>query len=268
MSRVPAGMTVQRLTAGLNTIYPAVERESKSQVSPPGRPDRAYLESLENGVSAIRSRFSKPLYVLLTMTALILLIACANIANLLLARSVARHREVAVRLSLGAERGCVLRQLLTESTLIALLGAAASLPVYFACTRGLLAFLQSGSDPNVFLNTTADWRLIAAALGIVCCTVLLFGFAPALRASRCDLNPALSGHSQRFAAKIAFGKFVVAVQISLSLVLLLGAALLSRSLTICVPSIPASAAIICSSPIWTPRKAFTRMPMLSAFSTP
>jgi predicted permease len=164
------------------------------------------------------------------MTALILLIACANIANLLLARSVVRHREVAVRLSLGAERGRVLRQLLTESVLIATLGAAASVPVYLACTRGLLAFLQSGLDSDVFLNTAPDWRLVAAAVSVVCCTVLLFGFAPALRASRCDMNIALNENSLRFAPKTAFGKLIVAVQVSLSLVLLLGAALLSRSL--------------------------------------
>ncbi len=230
MARVPAGMTTERLTAGLNTLYPALKRESKFQGSQPGQPDRLYLEPLKNGVSAIRTRFSKPLYVLLAMTVLILLIACANIANLLLARSVVRHREVAVRLSLGAERGRVLRQLLTESALIAILGAAVSVPIYLACTRGLLRFLQSGADSDVFLNTTPDWRLVAAAFGAVCCTVLLFGFAPALRGSRCDLNASLSEKNQRLTAKTSFGNFVVAVQISLSLVLLLGAALLSRSL--------------------------------------
>ncbi len=230
MTRVPAGMTPQTLAAGLTTTYAALRRESRFADTDPGRADALYLEPLERGVSAIRSRFAKPLYVLLAMTGLILVIACANIANLLLARSVVRYREVAVRLSLGAERGRVLRQLLTESVLVALLGAMASVPVYLACTKGLLVFLQSGSDPDVFLNTAPDWRLIAAGVGVICCTVLLFGLAPALRASQCDLNIALSENSQRLAAKTSFGKFVVAVQISLSLVLLLGAALLSRSL--------------------------------------
>ncbi|MBV9501084.1 MAG: ABC transporter permease [Acidobacteriaceae bacterium] len=229
-TRIPAGMTAQNVAAGLNTTYAALRRESKFADSGPARADPLYLKPLAQGVSAIRNRFAKPLYVLLTMTGLILLIACANIANLLLARSVVRYREVAVRLSLGAERGRVFRQLLTESTLVALLGAIASVPVYLACTKGLLAFLQSGADSDIFLNTAPDWRLIAAGVGIVCCTVLLFGFAPALRVSRCDLNMALSENSQRLAAKTSFGKFVVGAQIGFSLVLLLGAALLSRSL--------------------------------------
>lgn len=230
VARVPPGMTAQRLTAGLNTINPAIRRESVLSSEEAAKPDRLYLEGMATGVSAIRDRFGKPLYILLVMTGLILIIACANIANLLLVRSIARQREIAVRLSLGAKRSRVLRQLLTESALIAVLGALVSVPVYVACTRGLVAFLASGSDPNVFLDTTPDWRFITGALVVLCGTVLIFGLVPALRGLRCDLNIALSESSQRLAAKTVFAKVVVAAQISLSLILLLGAALLSRSL--------------------------------------
>src|SRR5581483_4916380 len=97
------------------------------------------------------------------------------------------------------------------------------------CTRGLLLFLRS-ADANVFLDISPDRRVLAGAFAMVCCTVLLFGFAPAIRATRCDLNSALSETSGRLSTTTLFGKFVVAVQIGLSLILLLGASLLSRSL--------------------------------------
>ncbi len=230
MFRLPPNVPVQELTSRLNAMYPEIRKAVEPSPAEAAKPDRLYAQSAATAVSAVRDRFSRPLYVLLTMTGLILVIACANLANLLLARSVVRSRELAIRLSIGAKRARILRQLLTESTLIALLGACVSVPIYFVCTRGLVAFLQSGSDPNVFLDTAPDWRLVAAALALLTCTVLLFGFGPAWRAVRIDLNAALSESSQRLTAKTSFGRAIVAVQISLSLVLLLGATLLARSL--------------------------------------
>lgn len=229
MSRAPSSAAVRALVANLNTAYPSLRK----QIEPPAeaaKPERLYAESVQTGVSAIRDRFSKPLYVLLTMTGFILLIACANLANLLLARSVVRYREIAIRLSIGAHRGRILRQLLTESALIGVLGGCAGIPVYFACTAGLIAFLQSGSDANIFLDTRPDWRFIAGVVTLLFSTVLLFGFVPALRAVRTDLNSALSEGNQRLTGKTSFANAIVAVQISLSLVLLLGATLLARSL--------------------------------------
>lgn len=230
MARVQPNMSVRRLTADLNTVYPSLRKQIDPISSESSKPDGLYAESVATGVSAIRQRFSKPLYVLLTMTGFVLLIACANLANLLLARSVVRYREVAVRLSLGAHHGRILRQLLTESALIGLIGACAGIPIYFACTLGLIAFLQSGSDPNVFLDIKPDWRFVAAVIVLLFSTVLLFGFVPALRTIRSDLNAALSEGSRRLAAKTSLGKLVVTVQVSLSLALLLGATLLARSL--------------------------------------
>jgi putative ABC transport system permease protein len=230
MARVPASVPVREFIANLNTAYPSIRQHIEPPATEGVRPERLYAQSAATGISAIRERFSKPLFVLLTMTVLILLIACANLANLLLARSVVRYREMAIRLSMGAHRGRILRQLLTESALLGALGAGAGIPVYFACTVGLLAFLRSGFDPNVFLDTRPDWRFLAGVVALLFSTVLLFGFVPAWRAIHSDLNTALSESSQRLAARTSFGKVVVAIQISLSLVLLLGATLLSRSL--------------------------------------
>ncbi|MGA8026824.1 MAG: ABC transporter permease [Bryobacteraceae bacterium] len=230
MARIPPSGSISELTARLNAIYPPIRRAVDPSPSEAAKPDRLYLESATTGVSAIRGHFSKPLYVLLTMTGLILLIACANLANLLLARSVVRYRELAIRLSIGASRGRILRQLLTESALVAVLGTCAGVPIYLACTRGLIAFLQSGSNQILFLDTAPDWPFVVGILALLSLTVLLFGFAPAWQAIRTGLNTALSESSHRLAAKTSFGRVVVAVQISLSLVLLLGATLLSRSL--------------------------------------
>ncbi len=230
MARVPPSVPVRELMAQLNTVYPSLRKQLEPPADEARKPDRLYAQSAATGVSAIRERFSKPLYVLLAITGLILLIACANLANLLLARSVFRHREMAIRLSMGAHGGRILRQLLTESMLIALLGGCAGIPFYFACTNGLITFLKSGSDPNIFLDTSGDWRFAGGVVGLLLLTVLLFGFVPAFRAMRSGLNLGLSEGGQRVAARTSFGKAVVAVQISLSLVLLLGATLLSRSL--------------------------------------
>ncbi len=230
MARAPSNAAAQALVAKLKVVYSSRRKQIEPSTSETAKPDRLYAVSAARGLSAVRERFSKPLYVLLTMTGLILLIACANLANLLLARSVVRYRDLAIRLSIGAHQGRILRQLLTESALIGMVGGCAGIPIYFGCTMGLLAFLRSGSDANVFLDTKPDWRFIAGAVALLFSTVLLFGLLPALRVIRSDLNSALSETSLRLAAKASFGKVVVAIQISLSLVLLLGATLLSRSL--------------------------------------
>lgn len=137
---------------------------------------------------------------------------------------------MAIRVSIGAHRARILRQLLTESALIGLLGTCAGIPIYFACTVGLVNFLRSRFDPNVYLDTTPDWLFLAGVAALLFSTVLIFGLAPALRSARSDLNSALSENSQRLAAKTSFGKVVLAVQLTLSFVLLVGATLLSRSL--------------------------------------
>ncbi len=180
------------------------------------------------GLGSLRRQYSKPLYVLLTMVGLILAIACANIANLLLARAAARRREMAVRLSLGAGRFRVVRQLLTESVMLASLGGA--LGVLFAIwgVRSLTFLLSKGRE-NFTLHAELNWNVlgVTAALSVVC--GLIFGLAPAIQATRPDVMPALKnrrGSGPRRRAQ----HFLVVAQIAISFLILVAAGLFVRTL--------------------------------------
>ena len=180
------------------------------------------------GLGSLRRQYSKPLYVLLTMVGLILAIACANIANLLLARAAARRREMAVRLSLGAGRFRVVRQLLTESVMLASLGGA--LGVLFAIwgVRSLTLLLSNGQQ-NFTLHAELNWNVlgVTAALSVVC--GLLFGLAPAIQSTRPDVMPALKsgrgGGPRRRAQHV-----LVVAQIAVSFLILVAAGLFVRTL--------------------------------------
>src|SRR5438105_459488 len=180
------------------------------------------------GLGSLRRKYSKPLYVLLTMVGLILAIACANIANLLLARAAARCREMAVRLSLGAGRFRVVRQLLTESLMLASLGGA--LGVLFAIwgVRSLTLLLSDGQE-NFTLHAELNWSVlgVTAALSVVC--GLLFGLAPAIQSTRPDVMPALKngrGSGPRRRAQ----QVLVVAQIAISFLILVAAGLFVRTL--------------------------------------
>jgi macrolide transport system ATP-binding/permease protein len=180
------------------------------------------------GLGSLRREYSKPLYVLLAMVGLILAITCANIANLLLARAAARRREIALRLSLGAGRLRVVRQLLTESVMLASLGGA--LGVLFAIwgVRSL-TFLFSGGQENFTLRAELNWHVlgVTAALSVVC--GLLFGLAPAIQSTRPDIMPALKdgrgGGRRRHAQNV-----LVVAQIAMSFGILVAAGLFVRTL--------------------------------------
>ena len=180
------------------------------------------------GLGGLRRQYSKPLYVLLTMVGLILAIACANIANLLLARAAARRREMAVRLSLGAGRFRVVRQLLTESVMLASLGGA--LGVLFAIwgVRSLTLLLSNGQQ-NFTLHAELNWNVlgVTAALSVVC--GLLFGLAPAIQSTRPDVMPALKsgrgGGPRRRAQHV-----LVVAQIAISFFILVVTGLFVRTL--------------------------------------
>ncbi|MBL0161124.1 MAG: ABC transporter permease [Bryobacterales bacterium] len=180
------------------------------------------------GLGSLRREYSKPLYVLLAMVALILAITCANIANLLLARASARRREMAVRLSLGAGRLRVVRQLLTESVMLASLGGA--LGVLFAIwgVRSL-TFLFSRGQENFTLHAELNWHVlgVTAALSVVC--GLLFGLVPAIQSTRPDVMPALKNGRGGGARHRAQNVLVVA-QIAISFLILVAAGLFVRTL--------------------------------------
>lgn len=188
------------------------------------------------GLDSLRRRYSKPLYVLLTLVGLILALACANVANLLLARAAARGREIALRLSVGASRARVLRQLLTESVLLSSLGGI--LGVFFALwgIRFLTLLLASGRA-NFTLRADLNWHVLGVAAALSLVTGVLFGLAPALQALRVDVMPALKGLRrssagiQPFFRRVSLSQMLVAGQIAITLVLLFAAGLFVRTLS-------------------------------------
>jgi predicted permease len=192
---------------------------------------RAALLSGVKGFSAVSSQLFQPLMILLCASGLVLLLACANVAGLLLARASGRQRETAVRLALGAGRGRLMRQLLTENLLLALLGGAAGLCLGLAGSRALVSLLPGDGPQPLAIDITPDWRmfLFAGALSLI--TGLIFGLGPALAASGRALVPALRGPalSVRW-RRLDSRRLLVAAQVALSVVLLVAVALLTRSL--------------------------------------
>ena len=192
---------------------------------------RVDLTSAAGGLPGLKVRYAAPLSILMGIVALVLLIACANIANMLFARGVARGRELAVRQALGATRQRIVVQLLTESCLLSAAGAALGIVLAW---RGLHLLLVLGSQgPETMpLDLSPDYRVLTFTLLITIVTALLFGIAPALRASRLELTPALrDGHGASSAAsRGALSRSLIAGQIALSILLLAMAGLFVRSL--------------------------------------
>jgi predicted permease len=190
------------------------------------------LESGHSGYTGLRHRFRQPLVVLMTIVAVVLLIACANVASLLLARAAARAREFSVRSALGAGRLRLIRQLLTESMLLAGMSGLLGLLFAQAGTRGLLSFMELQANPISF-NLAPDMRVLLFTMGAALITGILFGLAPAFRSSRIDLASALKGSSGTLAGSASrqrLNQALVVTQVALSLVLLIGAGLFVRTL--------------------------------------
>ncbi len=189
------------------------------------------------GFSRVRATFGTPLLTLMGGVAVLLLIVCANVANLLLARSVSRSREMTVRVAIGAGRLRIVRQLLTEALILALLGTAGGLAIAWYGSRLLLA-LASTSPEAMPLAVRLDLPVLAFTVLACVIAVLVFGLAPALSASRVDLASAMRSHARsvtsagggRHGARISLGQLLIAGQVALSLVLLVASALLVRSL--------------------------------------
>ena len=183
------------------------------------------------GLAHASRNFAQPIYLLSALTAFVLLLACANLANLLLARSAARQREMSVRLALGASRSRIVRQVLTESLLLSSLGGLAGLVLGYLGRNIIPHLLSSAWEPTP-LNTRFDLRIFAFAAGISLFTGILFGLAPAWQATRTDVNTGLkdSTASSTRRRKGLAGKSIVVFQIALSMLLIVSAGLFTRTL--------------------------------------
>jgi predicted permease len=190
------------------------------------------VEAAAMGFSGLRNDFSTALVVLMCMVGLVLLIACANVANLLIARAFARQREIAVRLSLGASRGRLVQQLLVESLTLSFIGAVVGVFLAVALTQSLLTLIPAGSSP-LLISPRPDLRILAFTLVLTSLTGVIFGLLPALRASRIDLWETLKvtvGSIAGSSGSLILRKGLVTAQVALSFLLLFGAGLFVRSL--------------------------------------
>ena len=236
MARLKPGVTLPEATANANLLFQEILRNSSGvpltqENLQKLNATRVELNPMANGFSRLRFQFSEPLKVLMAIVVLVLLISCANIANLLMARSTARVRELAVRQALGAGRSRLIRQLLTESLVLALAGGALGIAFASAVSHFLVRMVSDGREA-LQLDVPVDLRLLLFTLAVTMATALLFGAVPAFQATRLNLSGSLKdGRSQGSAtAKRSLAKTLVVSQVALSLVLLAGAGLFVRSL--------------------------------------
>ncbi|MBS1800220.1 MAG: ABC transporter permease [Acidobacteria bacterium] len=236
MGRLKPGVSPAQATANVNVLYQQIIRGfSDADLSQRNvaHLDKAHVTLLPmaTGFSQLRRQFSEPLHLLMGITALVLLIACANIANLLLARSTARARELAVRQALGARRIRIVRQLLTESLLLAFIGGLLGVGLAVFADRLLLRMISGGADV-IPLDVSLNTRLLLFTFTVTVATAVLFGIIPALRATRVELTDALKDGrgSSNGTARSPLGKALIVTQVAISLVLMVGAMLFVRTL--------------------------------------
>ncbi len=238
LGRMKPGWTIEKTAAQLRAISPAVFQES-IYAKWDGDNRKSFLNfqlgafPAEAGFSELRRQYENPLTLLQATAGLVLQIACANLANLMLARASARERELAVRLALGASRARLIRQLLTESLLLAAGGTLAGAALAPYASRFLVSFVSTAAAP-VFVDLHMDWRTFAFLAAVTFTTCLLFGLAPALKATRtAPINAMKAGGraSTQGRERLTLRRALVVSQVALSLVLLVGSLLFVRSLT-------------------------------------
>jgi predicted permease len=226
--RLKPGVNVEQAQSALNVLYHQLQRQTTSGI-------KVSLEPGGRGLSPLRDQYERPLVILMAVVGLVLLIACANVTNLLMARASGRSREIAVRLALGAQRARLVRLLLTESMLLTIGGAVLGTALAYSMDRALVALATQqvkGSMLIVDVNrdVSPDWRVFLFTTGVAALVGLICGIAPALRSTQPDVGPALKGASGvRAPGRFSFANALVVAQAGFSVVLLTGAGLFLRS---------------------------------------
>jgi putative ABC transport system permease protein len=238
LGRLKPDWTQQRAVAQLEAVSPIVFQEAAYPKW--GSTDAKNFAQFklgafpaDAGFSDLRKEYQDPLNLLQATAGLVLLIACANLANLMLARASARERELAVRLAMGASRGRLIRQLLTESLLLAVFGTAVGATIAPYASRFLISFLSTDVSP-IFVDLHTDWRMFGFLAGMAILTCLLFGLAPAIKATRAAPITAMKAGARgatQGRERLSLRRSLVVSQVALSLVLLVGSLLFIRTLT-------------------------------------
>ncbi|HYK36358.1 ABC transporter permease [Alloacidobacterium sp.] len=230
MGRLKPGISAEAARASLDVDLSAAIHATM-EVGKDDEMPRLLLEDGSRGQNEIGGDLTKPIYVLMSLAGFVLLLACANLANLLLARASSRQREMSVRLALGAGRGRVLRQMLTESLLLSVAGGAVGLLIGYAGRNALPRLMSSSWQPPV-MDARFDWMIFGFTAAVSIFTGLLFGLAPAWQATRTQVSSGLKDNAQTATQRKRHftGKTLVVTQVTLSMLLLVGAGLFMRTL--------------------------------------
>jgi predicted permease len=236
-ARLKPGMRPEQAEAALSLLFRNEVLHGEKPAMKETDDPKILLVPAQNALTGFRANFGKPLYLLMGAVGIILLIACANVAGLMLARATAREKEMAVRLAMGAGRGRVIQQLLTESVMLSVAGAVLGVLVAFWGATGLAGFLGTNLYRPFNLDLHPDARVLLFTIGVALLTGIGFGLAPAFRGTRIDVAPTLKENAGSLSAarnaggrRFGLGSSLVVAQVALSMVVLIGAGLLLRTI--------------------------------------